>query len=258
MNFATVLIALVMFIALIGMIVCSKKQKTSPAAQPIAIGLLIVVIACGIGILYKTDILGNTGNRYQEYENRYHSSQGFVLGKYIQENFPGQKVLVLLETDYARNPRTQILLDGLKAGAGGNLNVEADTLELAARPTNPEMDPGMEMPLFELMTAADFDKALETHKDCGVVISGIGLPRDAAKMKLWKAKERPKLVLLNAFDMRNYDSLITGDMISAVIAIGPEAKFTEDAPPRDPQAAFDVRYVLIDKKNVADYERLFR
>jgi hypothetical protein len=258
MNFVTVLIALVMFIALIGMIVCSKKQKTSPIAQPIAIGLLIVVIACGIGILYETDILGSASNRYQEYENRYHSAQGFVLGKYIQENFPGQKVLVLLETDYATNPRTKILTDGLKAGAGSNLDIETDTLVLPGRSGGSEMEPGMEMPLFEMMTAADFDKALTTHKDCGVVISSIGLPRDAAKMKLWSQKDRPKVLLLNAFDMRNYDNLLNHDMINAIVAIGPEAKFTEDAPPRDPQAAFGVRYVLIDKKNVGEYERLFR
>ncbi len=257
MNFVTVVIALVMFLALIGMIVCSKKQKTSPAAQPIAIGLLIVVIACGVWILYRTDILGSPSNRFQEYENRYHASQGNVLGKYIQKNFPGKKVLVLLESDYNTNPRTKILEDALKAGAGENLDVVTDTLVLANRPNTPEADMGMEMPLFELMTAKDFDNALDAHKDCGVVISSIGLPRDAQKMKLWKAKDRPAVILLNAFDMRGYDNLIKAGMVSAIVAVGPDAKFTEDAPPRDPQAAFDVRYVLIDKDNIDKYANMF-
>lgn len=258
MNFVTVLIALVMFIALIGMIVCSKKQKASPAAQPIAIGLLIIVIACGVGILYRTDILGNPNNRFQEYENRYHAAQGNVLGKFIQANFAGKKVLVLLENNYESNPRTQILVDALKAGAGTSLDVVTDTLTLANRQAGGPEGMGMEMPLFELMTAADFDKALDDHKDCGVVISSIGLPRDAAKMKVWKAKERPGIILLNAFDMRGYNALITSGMIAGIVAVGPDAKFTEDAPPRDPQAAFDVRYVLIDKSNVDKYESMFR
>ncbi len=258
MNFVTVLIALVMFIALVGMIVCSKKQKTSPIAQPIAIVLLIIVIACGVGILYRTDILGNPTNRFQAYENTYHASQGVVLGKFIKANFPDKKVLVLLETDFNTNPRTKILVDALKEGAGGNLNVETATLQLANRPNTPEM--GMEMPLFEMMTAADFDKALESYKDCGVVISCIGLPRDIQKMKVWSQKDdvRPKVLLLNAFDMRGYDKMIERGMISAIVAVGPDAKFTEDAPPRDPQAAFDVRYVLIDKSNIEKYANMFR
>ena len=53
-----VIIGIVMFIALIGMIVCSKKQKVNPNAQPVAIALLIVVVICGFMMMQKTGVFG--------------------------------------------------------------------------------------------------------------------------------------------------------------------------------------------------------
>lgn len=253
----TVLIAAVMFVALVGMIICSKKQKASPAAQPIAIGLLVVVIVCGVLMMYKTGIFGDTNN-FMEIENRYYASQGNVVGKYVNSNFAGKKVLVLMDTGYENSPRTKILLDALNEGAGGNLDIVADTLTLAKGPNQGNELEGFEMPLFEVMTAKDFDAALEKHKDAGVIISTIGLPRDAKAMRLWTQKDRPNLILISAADMRGYDALIKTGMVSAIVAVGPDAKFTEDAPPKDIQKTFDIRYVLIDEKNVEQYSGMFR
>jgi|GEM_PF-5645920 hypothetical protein len=201
-----------------------------------------------------TGLVQNSDNRFQEYENRYHSSQGFVVGKYIQENFPNQKVLVLFETDYEINPRTRIFIDGLKAGGGAELNIKADTLRLNTSQTEQELG----LPLFERMTAADFDKILASHKDCGVVISCLGLPRDHAKLNYWNDNAAPKLILVNSFDLRNHDKLLNDGKISALVAVGPDARFTEDAPPKAPQDAFNTRYILIDKKNTGNYKALFR
>lgn len=256
MSFGTVLIALVMFVALIGMIICSKKQKSSPAAQPIAIGLLVIVIVCGVAVLYNTGIFGNQTNKFQEYENRYYASQGNVIGRFIAANYSGKKVLVILEPDYQKSPRTEIMTNAIKLGAGAGTEVVADTVIPAKAPVNPEE--GMDMPLVEIMTAADFDAALDKHPDAGVIVSAVGLPRDARKMKLWNKKDRPGVILLNAVDMRGYDSLIKSDMIAAIVAIGPDAKFTEDAPPKDPQEAFKVRYILIDKSNVEQHGGMFQ
>ncbi|MDD2478777.1 MAG: hypothetical protein PHS31_02675 [Victivallaceae bacterium] len=256
MNAETVLIAIVMFLALIGMIICSKKQKASPAAQPIAIGLLVVVVVCGVLMLYKTGIFGDN-NDFMEIENRYYASQGQVVGEYVNKNFAGKKVLVIMDRGYEKNPRTEVLLQALKAGAGSDLDVTADTLTLANAPKGPEGEE-FEMPLFETMTAKDFNAVLSKHKDAGVIISTIGLPRDAKNMTLWRQKDRPKLILLSASDMRGYDALIKTDMIAAIVVVGPNAKFTEDAPPKDVQKTFDLRYVLIDSKNVEEYGNMFK
>lgn len=256
MNGETVLIAVVMFLALVGMIICSKKQKASPAAQPIAIGLLVVVIVCGVLMLYKTGIFGDNNN-FMEIENRYYASQGQVVGEYVNKNFSGKKVLVLMDRGYENNPRTEVLMKAIKAGAGSDLDITADTLTLAGASKGPAGEE-FEMPLFEVMTAKDFDAALNKHKDVGVIISTIGLPRDANKMTLWRKKDRPKLILLSASDMRGYDALIKTDMIAAIVVVGPDAKFTEDAPPNDVQKTFDMRYVLIDSQNVDKYTNMFK
>lgn len=256
MNAETVLIAVVMFLALVGMIICSKKQKASPAAQPIAIGLLVVVIVCGVLMLYKTGIFGDNNN-FMEIENRYYASQGHVVGEYVNKNFAGKKVLVIMDRGYEKNPRTEVLIEALKNGAGSNLEVTTDTLTLANARKGPEGEE-FEMPLFETMTAKDFDAVLNKHKDVGVIVSTIGLPRDAKNMTLWRKKDRPKLVLLSASDMRGYDGLIKEGLINAIVVVGPDAKFTEDAPPKDIQKTFDLRYVLIDAKNVDKYGNMFK
>ena len=72
MDLSLVLIGIVMFIALIGMIVCSKKQKTNPNAQPVAIALLIIVVVCGFMMMYKTGVFGSGGaEQFRQIEDRH-------------------------------------------------------------------------------------------------------------------------------------------------------------------------------------------
>ena len=50
-----------MFLALAGMIVCSKKQKTNPAMQPIAFVLFIVVV---IGAVASLDVVWDIADTF--------------------------------------------------------------------------------------------------------------------------------------------------------------------------------------------------
>jgi hypothetical protein len=273
MDFMLVLIGLVMFAALIGMIVCSKKQKTNPNAQPVAIVLLLIVVACGGYMMYRTGIFGdNTADKFVQIENQYQAAQGNVLGQFIDKNFAGAKVLVIADTNYAKDPRTSILVEAIKAGMGGKGDITVDTIEpsnlpkapVAPAPANapagaPKMPvPEMTMPLFETMVAKDFDAAIAKNASCTVVITTVGLPRDSDKMKLWTmpADKAPKLILLGAMDTRGIGEKIKKDKVAAVISVSPDAKFTEDAPPSDPQKAFDSRYILITKANIDKYGKL--
>lgn len=262
MDLMVVLVGVVMFAALIGMIICSKKQKTNPNAQPIAIGLLIIVIICGIVMMQKTGVFGGSGaEQFQKMENHYYASQGFVIGKFIGKNFSGQKVLVIASPGFEKDLRVNELVDAIKKGTSANTDIVVDTIKLANKPKQPEGGPDagpMDMPLFELMTAKDFDNALANHSDCTVVISTVGLPRDAARMKLWNLPEakRPKLILMGIMDATGMKAAITKGLISAIVTISPTAKFTEDAPPSDMQETFDLRYVLIDKDNISKYSNL--
>jgi len=92
-----ILSGVIMVAALIGMIICSKKQKTNPGAQPIAIALLIIVIISGIYMLYKQNIFGGSNASMIESENHFYASQGYMVGKFIAKNIPGAKVLLIEE-----------------------------------------------------------------------------------------------------------------------------------------------------------------
>ncbi len=257
MDFVTVLIGVVMFLSLIGMIICSKKQKVNPNAQPIAIVLMIVVIVCGIAMMYRTGVFGGAGTaELRQREFQYYASQGAVVGKFIAENYPGKKVLLLADQNFNGNERLQMLQDALKSSS--KANVVVDTVTLANPPKAPEGSPPelmMDMPLFELMTAADFDNAIKKYSDCGVVVTTIGLPRDAAKMKLWTDSNRPALILLGGGVVPGLGSAIKAGKIDAAVIVSPDAKFTEDNPPSDPQEAFDMRYVLVTKGNADEFAR---
>ncbi|QSH42486.1 hypothetical protein P0136_02510 [Lentisphaerota bacterium ZTH] len=263
MDPIVILIGIVMFVALIGMIICSKKQKTNPNAQPFAIALLIIVIICGIAMMFKTGLFGGGGiERFREIENRYYASQGFVVGEFIKKNMPGEKILVIAENNFKKDKRVQALVEELQNAAGSKSVVKVDTVSIGKNKTNAKNPPPevVDMPLYELMTPADFDLVINKHSDCNVVISLIGLPRNASKLSLWRKgeKSRPKLILVGPNDMTGLDKAIERNMISAVVIMNPLAKFSEEAPPADPEKTFKLRYLLIDRKNLKANAKVFR
>lgn len=254
-----VLSVVVMIAALIGMIICSKKQKTNPGAQPIAIALLIVVIISGIYMLYQNNIFGGSNAGIIKAENHFYASQGYMVGKFIAKNIPGAKVLVIENEDFEKNEREQAFLGALKEGMGSE-SVTPVALEILNKPKRPEgMPEDMPMmPVMEMMTSKDFDATLKAHSNCNVVVSVIGLPRDANNMRLWKepAAKRPKLILVGSGmgGSVKIGPAIKQGMISAVVNISKDAKFDDEGAPSAYEDAFKKRYVLIDKTNVDQYK----
>lgn len=252
MSVTVILVGIVMVLALIGMIACAKKQRTNPNAQPVAIALLVIVIACGVTIMIKTGSFGGDDTAALiENETRYACAKSEVLGKYLGEKFAGQKVLVVAERDFEKNKRTERLIDSLKKGLGAGANVVVDTITIETKGNMPPEEEYM-MPVEEMMTAKDFDALLKKYEDCKLVVSMIGLPRDAAKMKLWKmAKDaRPNVALLSG-DIHSMKIAIAEGYIVGAVSYKPGVKYTEDAAPSDSQKAFDERYLLVTPENVS-------
>ena len=117
--------------------------------------------------------------------------------------------------------------------------------------------PEMPMPLYMIMKATDFDAALEKNADAGIVVSTIGLPQDAPRMKFWKtsADKRPMLFLIGtpSGQITGLAAAVAKGDIAGVVVSNPEAKY-DVAAPSDPNEAFDIRYVLVDKSNVEQYK----
>ena len=233
-----------MILALIGMIVCSKKQKTNPAMQPVAFVLFVVVVISAGLLLNEMNVFG-TRDGLLENEMKFYASQGTKTGDYLKTTFPGKKVLLVADPGFEKNDNVKKLADALQAGYGGE--VVTDTVQL---PGNQADAP---MPLYMMMKAKDFDALLEKHADVQIVVNTIGLPNDLQKMKYWRAKKdaRPALFLLGMPSGRIdglAEAIATGD-IAGIVTSNPQAKYDVKAP-SDPEAAFDIRYILVNKDNV--------
>ena len=242
-----------MFLALAGMIVCSKKQKTNPAMQPIAFVLFIVVVIGAIMLLKEMEIFGNSNSSLLSNELKFYSSQGYKVGKFFAQNNAGKKVLFVVEPELVNSENIKGLVEAFSEGYGSN-NVVIDTIVL---PGNQAEAP---MPLYMMMKAKDFDAMVEKHPDVGVIVTTVGLPQDANNLKFMKqpADKRPALFLMGlpSGPVPGIMPAIQSGAIVGLIISSPEAKYDVPAP-SDPMEAFDIRYVLVTKDNAEQYKGNF-
>ncbi|MBN1863846.1 MAG: hypothetical protein JW808_02985 [Victivallales bacterium] len=259
-----IVIGLVMVACFVGMIICAKKQHTNSLAKPLAIVLLLVVVACTVLILVKNLGSGDT-KKLIENEMKFAKASTYVLGKKIAEVKPGANVLIIVEDDMAVNPRQATLIDGFKEGFGSSItNITIKSPQVQKPKGAPEE---FAMPMMELMTTEHFNKLLDQNRSCNLVITMIGLPYDMAKLNIWQQFERdpkktPNLCLMNTEISMMYPA-IKGGLVLAAVTYNPDARYTEDPAPTDPQQAFDMRYLLITTENVDEIaekfgERLFQ
>lgn len=234
-----------MVLALIGMIICSKKQKTNPAMQPVAFVLFIVVVIGAIMLLREMNVFGGNDSLLSN-ELKFYTSQGNEVGKFLAKENGGKKVLFVADPGFETSDNIKSLVDAFKKGYGSE-DVVVDTIAL------PDDQKDAPMPLYMIMKAKDFDALLEKHPDCQVVVTSIGLPSDVNKMKFWRmaADKRPALFLLGLPSGR-IDGLadqIKKGVVAGVVVSNPQAKYDVPAP-GDPAKAFEIRYILVDKSNV--------
>lgn len=251
----TIVLVVIMLAALGGMIYCNKKQDVMPAAKVLAFLLMGVVVACGI---YLVVSMGGSGSAdsLRENEAKFYASQGYVVGKFIKDDLGGGKVVLIADENYDKDTRMPDFIEAVKSGMGAE-TVEVVTLDLP-QPAN--QDQMMIEPISERMKAADFDKVAKAQSDAKVLVSLIGLPRDAVKMSLLRnamGGKGPALVLLGYSEMPGMANAIKAGAIAGVVTVSPKAVFDEKAAPSNPEEAFAVRYVLVNKKNIAENESLF-
>ncbi|MBQ4336436.1 MAG: hypothetical protein IJC34_04545 [Lentisphaeria bacterium] len=238
-----------MVVALIGMIVCSKKQNTLAIAKPLSMVLLVVVAVCGVMVLKGQFSDGMTSLR--DNENKFYVSQAFVVGDYVKGKLDAGKILIIADPSYTVDQRMTEFVELMKKGSGGEVVIS--TVEL------PDTGEEMAEPVSERMRAKDFEKVIAENSDAKVVVSLIGLPRDLKNLKILNANKSgkgPALILLNA-DVPHLGQMIAAGMVTAAVTVSPKAVFNEEPAPSDEKAAFAVRYILVDKENIAENKGLF-
>ena len=244
MNKTDIILVVAMAVALIGMIICQKKQNAFPLAKPLALVLTLVVAVCGI--IFIHGMLGGNSKQIQNNEFKFYASQMYVMAKYAKDNFDAKSALVIMDEGYKNDPRTELVIEQCKQFIP---NVEYGTLEVPA---------GMAS-LNERMRASHFDAFTNQYPNVDVIITMVGIPRDSAKCKVIKdrqAKQGPVLLMIGYAETRGLPKLIAADSIPALVTIRTGAQFNENPPPTSMEDTFGVRYELVTKENLNDYKNV--
>ena len=106
----------------------------------------------------------------------------------------------------------------------------------------------------------EFIYSVGRKTDADVVISAIGLPEDAVRMKYWKSNKDKRPVFFLLYDsgmVSGIGTLIKKGDIAGLVISSPKANYEASAP-SDPKKAFDIRYILVTKDNVDQYKDSIR
>ena len=233
--------------ALIGMIICGKKQNSTPLfKKKLAGGLLVVVIVCAISLFVhlNSDIRGNEiSNRH----SGFYRVAGISMGRELARQTPGGKILLIHQQGYEKIDQEKAVFKGLKEGLDGKLEIAAiETIKISPS---------------ECVSAKQLDALIQQHPDCNVVLTMIGLPNDVGEMKIWQRPtgKRPKIAVLKG--QAYFIRAVEGGAINAMVCHKPNPNLNQEVP-TDPQAAFDMVYVMVTPENIVkikkQYPKLFK
>lgn len=189
------------------------------------------------------------------------------LARYLADRFAGQRAVVfanpftqragLAEGVYAQE---QAGLRGLERGFGDKIKLVAVVYpelkpEAQQAPQAVDIDPASPTPLSYLVADDAFDKLLQSHSDCTLAVSLIGLPWAVDRLAAWRADSPVRFALLFP-DLR----MLGGpEAVRQAVHSGKLAAFVlprPGAPPeqapwqKDARAEFERRFILVTPQNV--------
>lgn len=232
MIWQLILIA-IMLISLWQLLRISKKGANDPKKRAYAIGLFIVVVVCGAlaARLWYGSGSANSEGFAHEKATVMARAQGWGLGRYILENCPGQRAIVVADLDGMKQFVTDFEAGFREAGME---NFAIVNLTLEGKTGN--------QPKLLVLTARDFDRAVEQDPAAGVAVSLVGIP--AGKLKITDQKKPLLLAQIGVGSMRMAAELKFGRVAAA---IGPNPKLAKAATPdfpSDSEAAFAHFFVM--------------
>ena len=234
----------IMVLGLIGMIVCSKKQRVNPALQPVSFVLFIVVLVGAFLFLQTRGLFGGSrGGGAVNNELAYQEARGTVIGEFMKSAAPDKKLVIIADPNYQNDRFTMQLINALKKAYG----TDSPDIEAIDLPPNAEEDG---ISISDLMTPKAIDALIAKHPDAGLVLFMSGLPENPQRMKIFSGSNRPTVMLIGrggASDKFLSDKIKSGEIIGLVVG-RPKVKYSEPAD-SNYQKAFDFRYVLINKDN---------
>ena len=233
----------IMVLGLVGMIVCSKKQRVNPALQPLSFVLFIVVLVGAFLFLQTRGLFGGSrGSGAVNNELAYQEARGTVVGEFMKSTAPDKKLVIIAEPNYQSDRFTMQLINSLKKAYGAG-EPEIETVEV---PPNAEEEG---IPASDYMTPKALDALIPA--DAGIVVFMNCMPDNPQNMKMFKSKNGPKAMLIgrgSASGKFISDKIKSGEILGVVVG-RPKIKYSTPAA-SNYQKAFDFRYVLIDRDNL--------
>ena len=242
-----------MIAGLIGIIVCQKKQKTNPNAQAIAFVFLVVILAGAGGMLYETGIFGGDRemDRIMGNEIAYAKARSKVLADHIGKTWKGQSAVIITEPHIDQNKIAKAGLDAMQADLKA-AGVDVTAVEALNIPEGTAEEP---VPMETALNAKVYNDIFNKYKNAGIFVIMSQLPledKELMKMACWKFDSKKTRIILVNGEIYKLKGAITQGIIGAAIAMktGPSAYDPEKAAPKDVQAAFDTRFILVTPANV--------
>ena len=237
----------ILAVAAIGAIVGWSNAKKGVAwGQPMTIVCAIIAICIGGYLSWSNSFGGGQNKSAQAREIEYQKVMTRQLGNYLKDKFAGKKAIIIKDP-YSKEDSP--LMVGLNEGLAGALNI-VDTIY--PEPPKPKGDPEMEMmdPMETWYTKAVLEKMMK-GKDADIIITTIGLPMGVGCAgKDFNANcLKGKKVIFAGGSIYEHGRAFAAGCIAAAVTYKPNAEYDEKPVPKDQQAAFDKRFLLVTAEN---------
>lgn len=244
----------VMAAGLVGMIVCSKKQRSNPAMQPVSFVMFVVVLIGAFMWLRSTEIIGGGSGASGIVGNElaFWNARGMIAGEFMAKAAPGRKVLVVAEPNYDKDQFVKAMFEAFKKSYGAQ-EMEIDTIDL---PPNAEEDG---IPISELMTAKAIKGVIARHADAGLIVFAAGLPEHPNQLGIMNQKDHPAIFLFGRGQVSNKflaEKIKSGDITGIVLGKS-GVKYSTKAAGKEKET-FDIRYILVSKDNFDAHKDRFK
>ena len=229
-----------------GTLLVLRRRQPTPALKATAVVLTLIVVAGASALaLQWSGYL--TPDGMSESDRRILAiGHGLTVGRRIgAAGHGGGKIFIVCAADETESET----IAGLRIGLAMELDNEIELLPVALKRTV-RLDEDADMALRNLLRAGDFDSALAGAMQAEALVFAVDLPPDAARLKLWKKRERPGIYLVDAADAAIYRSALIQGLIQGLTAVDARADLKEVRLSGDPEIAFACRCVYWDAETV--------
>lgn len=243
-------VALLGFIASIaGMLKCVGGEASSGGRKAIAAVLFVIALGFMGLFVWQSGVFSKDAGKPKGPDLKlgvFEVARANVFGRKLVEVAPGARALLLTGSTKENEALIKAQKEELKKTFG-------TSIEIAAEESFPvERIKGI-IPRYGLTkatSAKDFEGVITNHKDCNLVISLVGLPREFWKMSIWRWNDmaRPKMAFLEG-EPRILSGFARKGQVCLFAAYLPGWTYTPDAP-ADAEKAFALRYVLVGSQGV--------